>query len=74
MESEIAAGKRSFTLGIEGISNRQRAWLHKSLDAADITALIERLLGREKSREIKLFYILTGHETDLDMVEFRAFI
>jgi len=27
LEAEVEAGKRSFTLGVEGISERQRAWL-----------------------------------------------
>ena len=73
LEAEVQTGKRSFTLGIEGISARQRLWLHKSLPNADISALLQRLFDL-KVREIKLFYILTGHETDDDMAEFRAFL
>ena len=73
LEAEIAADKRSYTLGIEGISARQRAWLHKSLPTADIVGLLERLFA-ERIREIKLFFILTGHEDDDDLAEFRAFI
>jgi hypothetical protein len=73
LEAEIEVGKRSFTLGIEGISERQRAWLHKSLPTADIMSLLRQLYDRQV-REIKLFYILTGHETDQDMTEFRAFV
>jgi len=70
---EIAADKRSFTLGIEGISERLRAFLNKSLATADIRTVLSALL-RERIREIKLFYILTGHETDADLVEFREFV
>jgi radical SAM superfamily enzyme YgiQ (UPF0313 family) len=73
LESEIAAGKRSFTVGIEGISERQRTWLHKSLPTADISTLLERLLS-SRVREVKLFYLLTGHETPEDLAEFRQFV
>lgn len=72
LEAEIAAGKSQFTLGVEGISERQRAFLHKSLTTAAVTDLIERLL-RQPVREIKLFYVLTGHETEEDIAEFRDF-
>ena len=73
LEAEVAADKREFTLGIEGISARQRAFLHKSLPTEDVTALLDRLL-RQPIRRIKLFYILTGHETDEDIAEFREFV
>ena len=73
LEAEVAADKRSFTLGIEGINERQRTWLHKSLPDADILGLLDRLLA-QRIREVKLFYILTGHETVDDMAEFRAFV
>jgi len=73
LEAEVEADKRNFTLGIEGISERQRAWLHKSLSTEDITALLERLFAL-KIRTVKLFYVLTGHETDEDVKEFRRFV
>ena len=73
LEAEVAADKREFTLGIEGISARQRAFLHKSLLTDDITALLDRLL-RQPIRRIKLFYVLTGHETEEDVAEFRDFV
>ena len=72
LDAEVAADKREFTLGIEGISARQRAFLHKSLPTKDITALLGRLL-RQPIRRIKLFYVLTGHETEKDIAEFRDF-
>jgi hypothetical protein len=72
LPAELAAGKRSFTLGIEGISTRLRAALHKSLPTADIQAVLRRLL-REKLRELKFFYLLTGDETDADFAEFNGF-
>ena len=73
LEAEVEADKRDFTLGIEGISQRTRAWLHKSLSTEDITGLIERLLTL-KIRRVKLFYVLTGYETDEDIEEFRRFL
>jgi len=73
LEAEVLADKRSFTLGIEGISARLRAWLCKSLAAADIWGLLDRLL-RAPIRQIKLFFILTGHENAEDLAEWRAFV
>ena len=73
LEAEVIADKRSFTLGVEGVSRRMRAFLHKSLADAEIESVLARLL-RQKIREIKLFYILTGHETDADLDEFRDFV
>jgi radical SAM superfamily enzyme YgiQ (UPF0313 family) len=73
VEAEVEADKRSFTLGIEGISERQRTWLHKSLPTSDILSLLDRLFA-SKIREIKLFYLLTGHETADDVDEYRAFM
>jgi len=73
LEAEVAADKRNFTLGIEGISERLRAWLHKSLSTEDIRALLNRLFAL-KIRRVKLFYILTGYETGADIEEFRRFL
>jgi hypothetical protein len=73
LEAEVEADKREFTLGIEGISARQRAFLHKSLSGEEIAALIDRLLA-QPIRRIKLFYVLTGHETEKDIAEFREFV
>ena len=73
LEAEVGADKRNFTLGIEGISERMRTWLHKSLPTEDITALLNRLFAL-KIRRVKLFYVLTGYETDADIKEFRRFL
>ena len=72
LEAEIAAGKSQFTLGIEGLSERLRAVLHKSLPTGELWGLLERLL-RQPVRELKLFYLLTGLETPADLDEFREF-
>ena len=73
LEAEAAAGKRHFTLGIEGISARLRAWLHKSLPDEAIQGTLARLL-QAKIRQVKLFYLLTGYERPEDWEEFRAFV
>jgi radical SAM superfamily enzyme YgiQ (UPF0313 family) len=73
LDLELAADKRSFTLGIEGISARQRRFLHKSLADADVARALEALHGR-RVREVKLFYILTGQETEEDFAEFAGFV
>ncbi|MFZ4394904.1 MAG: radical SAM protein [Kiritimatiellia bacterium] len=69
---ELAAGKRSFTLGIEGISARMRAFLNKTVTDDEIERTLQNLLARGV-REIKLFYLITGHEVAEDIVEFGAF-
>ena len=73
LEAQVEADKRNFTLGIEGISDRLRVWLHKSLPAEDITDLLQRLFAL-KVRRIKLFYVLTGYESGDDVEEFRRFL
>ncbi|PKL23880.1 MAG: hypothetical protein CVV47_11455 [Spirochaetae bacterium HGW-Spirochaetae-3] len=70
---EVAAGKRSFTVGVEGVSARARAYFSKELAEADLRAVLERIV-REGAREIKLFYILSGFEDAGDMAEFSAFV
>ncbi|MDD4017644.1 MAG: hypothetical protein PHV28_06835, partial [Kiritimatiellae bacterium] len=69
IDLERAAGKHSFTLGIEGISTRMRAFLSKSLSDADLFAALKALLDR-RVRELKLFFILTAHETPEDLAAF----
>ena len=69
---ELAAGKRSFTLGVEGISERMRAFLNKSVTEGEIDRVLQDLLARGV-REIKLFYLITGHEVAADIAAFGAF-
>lgn len=69
---EVAAGKRAFTIGVEGISARARSYYNKELHEADLRAVLERI-ALEGAREIKLFYILSGFETDADLAEFAGF-
>jgi len=70
IDFEFIADKRSYTLGIEGISERMRAYYNKELCFNSITKVIKKLL-EYKAREIKLFYILSGFETDEDFNNFK---
>jgi radical SAM superfamily enzyme YgiQ (UPF0313 family) len=71
-DAEIAADKRSFTLGIEGISDRMRRHYRKGIEARQIDEAIGRI-SLPAVREIKLSYIIAGIEDDHDIVEFAAF-
>ena len=72
LDCELAGEKRSFTLGIEGISASMRAYYSKGLSDRDIWELLQRLF-REKVRELKLFYIIAGIESEEDIREFEGF-
>ena len=72
IDLERAAGKHSFTLGIEGISARMRAFLSKSLSDEDVARALKALLDR-RVRELKLFFILTAYETSEDLAAFGDF-
>jgi radical SAM superfamily enzyme YgiQ (UPF0313 family) len=64
-------GKSSLTFGIEGISERLRGYLNKGIDLATITRGMDAVV-RAPVREVKLFFILTGLETDDDFDELRS--
>ena len=70
--AELASGKRSFTLGVEGISRGMRAYYRKGLSDAQLEALLAHLVA-PGVRELKLFYILAGFEGEEDIAEFAAF-
>jgi radical SAM superfamily enzyme YgiQ (UPF0313 family) len=70
--AELAADKRSFTLGVEGISERMRRYYRKGIDASQIDAALDRL-ALPAARELKLFYIIAGIEDDRDLAEFADF-
>ena len=72
-DAELLIEKRSFTLGIEGISERLRGYLNKSLDSQRMQRCVEALLNR-RVRQMKLFYLLTGFETEADLEEFEQFV
>lgn len=64
------AGKSSITCGLEGISSRLRAYLHKSLTDKNLKSSLNLLL-RAPIRELKIFLIATGLENEQDFQEFR---
>ena len=72
LEAEFAAGKRSFTLGVEGISERLRRYYHKGLSDEQIGAAVNSIL-KHGAREMKLFFIISGFENEEDLSELRAF-
>jgi radical SAM superfamily enzyme YgiQ (UPF0313 family) len=71
--AELAADKRSFTLGIEGISARMRAFYRKGLAEEELERLFDLLLVRG-IKELKLFYIIAGLETAEDCEDFASFM
>lgn len=73
LENELALGKRSFTLGVEGISQRMRDYFEKGIDAPSLRAMCQKLIAA-RVKEIKFFYILSGLEEQSDLDEFAAFL
>ncbi len=69
---ELAGEKRSFTIGVEGISAAMRAYYAKGLSDADLWPLLGRLI-QENVRELKLFFIIAGIEAAADLAEFEVF-
>jgi radical SAM superfamily enzyme YgiQ (UPF0313 family) len=73
VDLEILSGKRSYTIGVEGISDRMRRYLHKSLTEQELISSLEHIYAK-KPRQLKLFFIITGIENEADLREFRDFI
>jgi hypothetical protein len=73
LDIEILSGKRTYTIGVEGISDRIRRYLHKSLSEKELLASLEHIYSR-KPRQLKLFFIITGLENENDRKEFKDFI
>jgi len=61
--------KSNFTLGVEGISGRMRAYLNKNLQEWEILVCAAEMM-KEGAGELKFFQIVTGLETDADVTEF----
>jgi hypothetical protein len=73
LEAELAAGKRSFTLGVEGVSEAVRRRFNKAIPEASLRAVLASL-HVPQVREIKLFYVLSGDEGEGDIAELFAFM
>jgi radical SAM superfamily enzyme YgiQ (UPF0313 family) len=67
------SGKTSITCGLEGISPRLRSFLQKDLSDDELYRSLSFLL-RERLRELKVFLIATGQETEEDFAEYRKFL
>src|SRR5574344_2531294 len=70
---EVSSGKKQYTLGIEGISERMRAYYNKNLSQETALSCITQLL-KQPIREIKLFYIISGLETQEDNTDYKQFL
>ncbi|MBU4373380.1 MAG: radical SAM protein [Euryarchaeota archaeon] len=73
LDIEILSGKRTYTIGVEGISDRMRRYLHKSLNEKELLLALEHIYAK-KPRQLKLFFIITGLENESDRKEFKEFI
>lgn len=73
LERQLAAGKRSYTCAMEGISERLRTLLQKSLTESALLTGLEELF-RRNVRQMKIFVIVTGFEEKGDLDEFAAFL
>ena len=73
LDLQFEAGKRTYTCAMEGISNSMRSLLQKNLDEETILKGIDLLMQRNM-RQMKVFLILTGYETQEDVNEFKSFL
>lgn len=73
LDIEILSGKRTYTIGVEGINDRIRRYLHKSLSEKELLTSLEHIYSR-KPRQLKLSFIITGIENENDCKEFKDFI
>jgi radical SAM superfamily enzyme YgiQ (UPF0313 family) len=64
-----AVEKASLTCGLEGISPRMRAYLHKNLETDDLHTSLEAIFS-SKARALKVFLIATGLEETQDFDAF----
>ncbi len=67
------ASKSNITCGLEGISERMRKYLHKNLDNKILYQSLELLL-KSHIRELKIFLIATGLETEEDYKDFNQLL
>ncbi len=73
LDYQQMAGKTHYTFGLEGISERLRAFLAKGIEEWQALEALEMVLTRHV-RGIKLFLIITGHEEEQDWNEFDSFL
>ena len=73
LDLQFDAGKRTYTCAMEGISESMRKLLQKNLDEETILKGIDLLMQRNM-RQMKVFLIITGYETQEDINEFKTFL
>ncbi len=73
LERQLAAGKRSYTCAMEGVSDRLRTLLQKGLPETRLMAGFDELF-RKSVRQMKVFVIVTGFEEKADLDEFASFL
>jgi radical SAM superfamily enzyme YgiQ (UPF0313 family) len=73
LELMHAVGKTSITCGMEGISDRLRAYLNKRLEDAKLRRALAAIAAAPL-RQVKIFLIATGRERDDDFAEFAALL
>ena len=73
MRAEFLLDKRSYTIGVEGISERMRLFYDKDLHDETVRSASTRLM-ESGAGEIKYFYILSGDEDESDILEFQSFL
>ncbi len=73
LDIETLSGKRSHTIGVEGVSDRMRRYLHKSLTEHELLLALEHIYAK-KPRQLKLFFIITGIESESDLREFKVLV
>ncbi len=73
LDVEILSGKRTYTIGVEGISDRMRRYLHKSLAEGELIPALEHIYAK-KPRQLKLFFMITGIENESDRREFKDLV
>ncbi|MBU0993934.1 MAG: radical SAM protein [Proteobacteria bacterium] len=66
-----AAGKTSFTFGLEGVSERIRRFLSKSIFENQVLEALAMIFAGPL-RQVKFFIILTGYETSADWEECQS--
>lgn len=66
-------GKSSITCGLEGISGRMRKYLHKNLEDNILFKSLDYLV-KSHIRELKIFLIATGKESDEDFKDFSKLL
>jgi|GEM_PF-978934 len=73
IDRQLAAGKRTYTCAMEGISDRIRELLQKNLQEDVLLTGFQELFNRN-IRQMKIFLIVTWFERDSDHEEFGVFL